>query len=174
MERRTFVSFTLQDYAGLKSFIFFIENFTHEDMADIGGAGYEDNIKRVMTDKYDVFDPIYDKDFDICQLTLPRQYKTIICMDTLEHLYDPISASKNIINSLKSDGFLFITCPFLYHQHDYEGVPDYYRYTDTGLKHLFKDLDLVKVWYSEDIMDQLYSHQPINKFNRLNYIGYKK
>jgi hypothetical protein len=62
MERRTFVSFTLQDYAGLKSFIFFIENFTHED----------------------------------------------------------------------------------------------------------------KVWYSEDIMDQLYSHQPINKFNRLNYIGYKK
>jgi len=64
---------------------------------------------------------------NICDEKLPEKYDLIINQATLEHLYDPFGAMKNMCNSLNKDGYL------ISHSHaknmDYHQYPrDYMRF----------------------------------------------
>ncbi|MHA1591202.1 MAG: methyltransferase domain-containing protein [Candidatus Heimdallarchaeaceae archaeon] len=148
-------------FAHLKNFL---GEYGGEDIANIGGCGDESKIDAK------IYDPLVIQGFDICKQTLPRKHKTIICLNTFEHLYDPIRAAENIIKSLKDGGYLFVTLPFYYHQHDYEDVPDYYRYTTTGVKYLFRKLKEIKLDLVSDETEGIVSENPCDS-NLVIYIG---
>lgn len=142
----------------------FCDNYPHSDMADVGGSGYEERLA-----VFDLHPTVYDTlidGFDICVTPLPRPYQTIICCNTFEHLIDPVRAAENIVKSLKKGGYVFITTLFAYPKHDYDGVIDTYRYTDSALSILFKGLEEKKCWFENE------SQAP--GAIRVSYIGTKK
>lgn len=113
----------------------------------------------------DVYDYGIDK-FDICKTSLPKQYPVIICMNTFEHILDPVRAAENIVKSLAPGGHLFVTTLFVYPKHNYDEVVDTYRYTDTALSWLFRDLEEKRCWFENE------NHPP--QAVRVSYIGVKR
>ena len=68
---------------------------------------------------------------DLNKDTLPfpdGYFDLVILSEVLEHLYNPMHCLEEAIRILKQGGFIFISTPFLYGNHDKEH--DYYRYTD--------------------------------------------
>jgi len=54
----------------------------------------------------------------------------------LEHLSNPFQVAAEVYRVLEPGGFVLVSAPFMYHIH---GVPhDYFRYTDDGLRAVFK------------------------------------
>jgi len=51
----------------------------------------------------------------------------IFCLETLEHVWDPVQALKNMANVLKKGGIIYISTPFINPHHD---IHDYLRYTN--------------------------------------------
>lgn len=82
------------------------------------------------------------------------KYGLGICMDTLEHVHNPVLVGKNISNALKKNALLFVTAPFVWVEHGYdekEGEKDYFRFTTAGIKLLFSDLECVEIALIGDI-----------------------
>lgn len=118
----------------------FLREHPHEDIADIGG---------LLTELTDIERTVYNfPGIDICLRPLPLTHRTIISMDTFEHILDPIAASKNIIASLQNGGFLFLTTVFSWPYHCYP--IDTYRYSSTALAYLFRDLSIIRCWMEDD------------------------
>ena len=122
----------------------FLSSHPHEDIADIGGdpaleVGDLDNLfKRTI---YGLTSGL-----DICLTPLPRTHETILGLDVFEHIVDPVRAAENIVKSLT--GWLMITTLFVFHKHDYP--VDMYRYTDTALSWLFRDLKIERCWFDSE------------------------
>lgn len=145
----------------------FFQTYGTENVADVGGSGYEDRIA-LFGVKPDVYD--LSNGFDICESQLPKQYNIIISCNTFEHIIDPYQASQNIIKSLKPGGTVFITTLWKYDYHAYtteEGhyVPDTYRFTTEALSLLFSELEELKCWYEKEKQFD---------FVRVSYIGKKR
>ena len=74
-------------------------------------------------------------------LNLPKNYAdNVLCLETIEYISDPIQFLKNIHELLKKNGYLIISCPFMFPiHHDYES--DFYRlsisFYKTHLNELF-------------------------------------
>lgn len=136
------------------------------DMADIGGADYEEYLA-VLNLSPKVYDPMYDKNYDACVMPLPKQYKTIITCNTLEHVYDPIRFGEHTVASLKPGGLLFATTVFMYHQHSKPGYSDYFRFTDEAMKYIFRELECLECYYDKD-------NTSPHEFSRVTFIGRKK
>lgn len=139
----------------------FLNQYPHKDIADVGGweklevgffKGTVKDLKNAVPATARLDKPlkrkIYNIDFDITKSKLPREHQTIICMDTFEHLYDPVRAAENIIDSLKDGGYLFLTTVFMFQYH--RSPVDTYRYTDDSLKWLFRDLEIDRCWFEEE------------------------
>ena len=60
---------------------------------------------------------------------------TIICISTLEHVWAPWEAAKEIARVIRPGGRLFVVAPFSYVVH--EAPADYWRFTLDGLRVLF-------------------------------------
>lgn len=76
---------------------------------------------------------------------LPKQYYNfshVECCSVLEHARRPWLVAKNIENSLRNGGTLFVSVPFVWRIHAYPN--DYFRFTPEGLKSLFE-----KITFSE-------------------------
>lgn len=84
----------------------------------------------VVADAHDL--PFEDGKFDI-----------ILCTEVLEHLHSPHVAISEMKRVLKVGGKLVLTTRFIFPIHDAPG--DYFRYTKYGLRHLFKDWDIVSL-----------------------------
>ncbi len=56
----------------------------------------------------------------------PRKYDIVFCLETLEHLWNPLQAIKNLYAMAKDNGIIYISTPFINPYHD---LVDYARYT---------------------------------------------
>jgi SAM-dependent methyltransferase len=65
-----------------------------------------------------------------------NEFSTILCTEVLEHLHSPHIAIDEMFRILKPGGVLILSTRFVFPIHDAPG--DYYRYTEFGLRHLFK------------------------------------
>lgn len=67
-------------------------------------------------------------------------YDLLFCSQTLEHIQNPNMVMNEFERVLKPGGFLWLTAPFYYEEHE---IPyDYYRYTRYGLQHLVQQAGL--------------------------------
>ncbi|HET8581144.1 MAG TPA: class I SAM-dependent methyltransferase [Candidatus Paceibacterota bacterium] len=70
-------------------------------------------------------------------------FECIVCTEVLEHLHTPERALSEMRRVLKENGRIILTTRFVFPIHDAPG--DYYRYTEYGLAHLFRDWTDVKI-----------------------------
>ncbi len=77
---------------------------------------------------------------------LPFENETfdqILCTEVLEHLHTPEQAIKEMHRVLKTGGTLLLTTRFIFPLHDTPN--DYYRYTKYGLRHLFRNWEVIDI-----------------------------
>lgn len=67
----------------------------------------------------------------------------IVSNSVLEHVKDPHAVVSEMYRLLETGGMVYITVPFVYPFHS--SPSDYHRWTDQGLKLLFKDFEIVEV-----------------------------
>lgn len=65
----------------------------------------------------------------------------VLCLEVLEHVADTQAAIRSIGRVLRPGGWLIGSTPFLLGIHD--PPHDYYRFTEFGLRYLFRDFELV-------------------------------
>jgi len=99
---------------------------------------------------YMVLDPVSDYNPDIIGdiHNLPfsdNSQEAIVCIAVLEHIEDPIKATKELHRVLKPGGFCFVYIPFLYYYHaDIGYYKDYWRFTEDAIDVLFKDFSKIE------------------------------
>ncbi len=71
------------------------------------------------------------------------EFEFILSTEVLEHLKDPKLAISEMHRVLKKGGTLVLTTRFVYPIHD--SPNDYWRFTEYGLKELFKDWEIVEL-----------------------------
>jgi SAM-dependent methyltransferase len=87
---------------------------------------------------------------DIQETILSSEFfDLIICSQTLEHVYEPIKAIKEIFRILKKGGYAILDAPFTYPYHPASGYDDYWRMTPAILKTI-----ATKVGFSEIVCDK--------------------
>jgi len=66
----------------------------------------------------------------------------VVSESLLEHVNDPDSVAREMVRVLKPGGFLYASAPFI---HPYHASPDdFNRWTSSGLKFLFRDLEIIE------------------------------
>ncbi|MGE0610191.1 MAG: methyltransferase domain-containing protein, partial [Pirellulales bacterium] len=84
--------------------------------------------------------PGVDRVEDLAQLSLPDGCaRTIICVDTLEHVFEARRAVDEMIRVLAPGGTLLVAAPMNFRVHDYPS--DYWRLTPSCLSRLLAPLD---------------------------------
>jgi SAM-dependent methyltransferase len=84
---------------------------------------------------------------DICHLEMlsDASYDGVFCCSILEHVYNPFAAVQEICRILRKGGAVFGYVPFLHTYHAKPGhYEDYYRFTEAGVKYLFKDFEQIE------------------------------
>jgi len=71
-----------------------------------------------------------------------RVFDCVMTIDMLEHDDDPFQTAKEMMRVLKKEGYAIVIAPFYFPVHNYPD--DYFRYTTSGLKLLFKDLECLE------------------------------
>jgi len=127
-----------------------------KNVLDIGGGfrfqkglkEYEPLFKEVNYQTLDI-NKEYQPDIvgDIHNLPLgDESTDAIICKAVLEHVYNPQKAVNEMRRVLKKQGKCLIYLPFLYPYHALKGgYKDYYRYTEDGVRYLFRKFSLIEV-----------------------------
>lgn len=68
--------------------------------------------------------------------------QAIVSESVLEHVADPNTVISEMVRVLKVEGYIYVSAPFV---HPFHASPnDYNRWTISGLKHLFKDLEIIE------------------------------
>lgn len=83
---------------------------------------------------------------DLCQCSEIvgfDSYDFIVCTEVLEHTLQPFNAVKSIYNILKKGGMVFASTPFNFRIHG--PLPDCWRFTEHGLRELFKDFEILEL-----------------------------
>jgi ubiquinone/menaquinone biosynthesis C-methylase UbiE len=89
---------------------------------------------------------------DLCQnnsdLIPDEKFDIIICTEVLEHTLQPFSAVNEIYRILKVGGLCFISTPFNFRIHG--PLPDCWRFSEYGLKSLFREFNEIQITPIED------------------------
>lgn len=84
---------------------------------------------------------------DLCnnnsQLIPSNRFDIIICTEVLEHTLNPFSASEELLRILKPGGKCYVSTPFNFRIHG--PLPDCWRFTEYGLKSLFKNFSKIEI-----------------------------
>lgn len=83
---------------------------------------------------------------DLCKpldLRLLDRYDMIVCTEVLEHTRQPFNAVDNLLRMLRPGGLVFVTTPFNFRIHG--PLPDCWRFTEHGLRELFKEFDILEL-----------------------------
>lgn len=71
------------------------------------------------------------------------EFEVVLCSEVLEHLHTPERAVSEMYRVLQPGGELILTTRFMFPMHD---VPhDYFRYTETGMRHLFSKFEIIEL-----------------------------
>jgi len=70
-------------------------------------------------------------------------FDCVFASECMEHLGDPFRFVREVARTLKPDGTVIVTVPFMYHQHD--DPQDYWRLTKKSLEQLFSSFADVKI-----------------------------
>lgn len=112
------------------------------DIVDVGQA---ENRRNWLGSQYRTLG-MYGCDItaDICYvIEMTRQVDTIVCTEVMEHVRNPFYAVENLYKLLKRGGRLFLSTPFLWPWHGTDSpanpYPDFWRFTDEGLRYLLRD-----------------------------------
>jgi SAM-dependent methyltransferase len=82
---------------------------------------------------------------DVTRTPLPAaSVDCILCTEVLEHLKEPQPCVDEIHRLLRDDGLVFVSTPFFYPVH--ADPYDFQRFTEDGLRHLFRDFKSVEVY----------------------------
>lgn len=88
--------------------------------------------------------PGVDRIEDVHKLSLEdKSVKTLIIMDTLEHVTNPFKAMDEIYRVLSDKGLLILSVPFNFHIHDYPS--DYWRFTPSSIELLLGKFEFYAV-----------------------------
>ncbi|WP_206613525.1 class I SAM-dependent methyltransferase [Parahaliea mediterranea] len=80
---------------------------------------------------------------DICDRNLPGRigfFDGIVCTEVLEHTLQPFDACDNLFDLLKSRGRVFVSTPYNFRIHG--PLPDCWRFTEYGLRQLFRKFEI--------------------------------
>ncbi len=72
-----------------------------------------------------------------------EHFDFVVCTEVLEHTLQPFSAANEIFRILKKGGYAFISTPYDFRIHG--PLPDCWRFTEHGLRALFKDFEEVEL-----------------------------
>ena len=88
--------------------------------------------------------PGVDRIEDLADLSLPNDCaKTILCLDTLEHVFEARRAVEEMIRVLAPGGMLLVAAPMDFRVHDYPS--DYWRLTPSCVARLLSPLEATVV-----------------------------
>lgn len=87
------------------------------------------------------------------------QFDGIVCNAVLQYCYDPARVAANFHRLLKPGGYLFVDAPWV--QPYCPDTPDLYRYSEEGLRGVFRDFEIVESGpsiYSGSALHMLATH----------------
>lgn len=124
----------------------FLKDKRFSKVLEVGSRNVNGSIKNQFVDKYDEYiglDLIEGTGVDIVDdaMNIPKHWSTetfdlVICVETLEHVKDPVQVVKNMRNVLKKGGWMLITTPGA--NHPEHGWPsDYYRFLENTYRDVF-------------------------------------
>ncbi|HAU40052.1 MAG: hypothetical protein UV80_C0005G0031 [Candidatus Peregrinibacteria bacterium GW2011_GWF2_43_17] len=106
---------------------------------------------------------------DVHNLPLEDNYAdAAICKAVLEHCYNPIKVADEIFRILKKGGKLLVWLPFFYPYHGNKNYKDYYRYSQDGVRYLFRDFAHVEIVQSKGYFETLFGFLPV--VGRLSFL----
>lgn len=83
-------------------------------------------------------------DLCACAEVIGRErFDFIVCTEVLEHTRQPFDATRNILEMLKPGGMVFVSTPFNFRIHG--PLPDCWRFTEHGLRELFKEYEILEL-----------------------------
>lgn len=82
--------------------------------------------------------------YDLLYLSgIKMKFDLALIMSVLEHVKDPFKVVDEIKSIPKLNGYVYVTVLFFYPEHPGGNQLDYWRFTLSGLKMLFRDFNLV-------------------------------
>lgn len=89
---------------------------------------------------------------DLCQdnsgLIPSEKFDYVICTEVLEHTLQPFDAVNEIERILKPGGLVFVSTPYNFRIHG--PLPDCWRFTEHGLRALFRKFEIIDLQGLED------------------------
>lgn len=76
------------------------------------------------------------------------RFDVIVCTEVLEHTLQPFDAVNEMMRMLKPGGIALVSTPYNFRIHG--PLPDCWRFTEHGLRALFKDFDIISLDALED------------------------
>lgn len=89
-------------------------------------------------------------------------YDTVLCSQTFEHIFEPDAFLQEINRVLKKNGFLLLTVPFIWDEH--EQPHDYARYSSFGISHILKKNNFKIIEYCKSVNNLAVPFQLINGY----------
>ena len=111
--------------------------------------------------------------YDLHEITCNEEFDFFLFNQTIEHLYNPFVAIKNIYNSLKPGGYVFTSVPTLNIPHM---TPIHFNgYTPMGLAMLFKTtgFNILEIgqWGNYEYIQRLFKNHNWPGYNDINVNG---
>lgn len=101
------------------------------DALEVSGQGFKDMGWRTYRD-------LQYPAFDLCAPLAEEEIADVtICEQVLEHVPDPITATRNLLQLLRPGGHLIVNTPFLVRIHGSPG--DFWRFTPDGMRLLLRN-----------------------------------
>jgi len=149
-----------------------------KEVLDIGGGfrfqkhliKYQEFFKNSHYQTMDVEERYYpDIIGDICNIPLKDEsVDAVICKAVLEHVAQPQKAVNEIYRILKKQGKCLVYVPFLYPYHAHKEVyKDYYRYTQDGIKYLFRKFESIEICPVRGNLETVFNLTPLRKISIL-------
>lgn len=97
----------------------------------------------------------------------------LVCLAVLEHVENPIKAAQELFRTLKPGGYCLVYVPFLYYYHAEKGYyGDYWRFTDDGLRFIFKPFSTFEISNVRAPIETLIRLSPLGRFRFMCDFGY--